>query len=83
MGKFVLLVGGGGVGLVIVYEILVCGVLELVLYDIDVGCCDGLIVWLNVIFFGCVCVGSDDLCGFVLVVNVMFLGMCEIDFLFV
>ncbi|MTH64116.1 shikimate dehydrogenase family protein [Paracoccus shanxieyensis] len=78
-GKPALLVGGGGAGSAIAYEILARGASELALHDIDAGRRDGLIARLNAIFPGRVRVGSDDPRGFALVANATPLGMRETD----
>lgn len=78
-GKPALLVGGGGAGSAIAYEILARGASELALHDIDSARRDALIVRLNTSFPGRTRIGSRDPRGFALVSNATPLGMREDD----
>ncbi|MGV6875039.1 shikimate dehydrogenase family protein [Pseudochelatococcus sp. B33] len=78
-GKPALLVGAGGAGSAIAYEILARGASELALHDIDAGRRDTLIARLNDAFPGKARAGSADPRGFALVVNATPLGMREGD----
>lgn len=74
VGVLVLVVGVGGVGLVIVVLFVKVGVVYLVLFDL-VGV-EVLVGCLIVVYFDLkVMIGSKDLVGFDIVVNVLFLGM--------
>lgn len=78
-GKDVLLVGAGGAGSAIAYEILARGASELALHDIDIARRDALIERLDAAFPGRVRVGGADPRGFALVANATPLGMTEGD----
>ena len=78
-GKPALLVGTGGAGSAIAYEILVRGASELALHDIDTGRRDALITRLNLAFPGKARIGGTDPRGFALVANATPLGMREAD----
>lgn len=78
-GKSALLVGTGGAGSAIAYEILARGATELALHDIDAGRRDALIARLNAAFPGRARIGGDDPRGFALVANATPLGMREGD----
>ncbi|TCT12461.1 shikimate dehydrogenase [Tepidamorphus gemmatus] len=78
-GKTALLVGAGGAGSAIAYEILARGASELALHDIDTARRDALIERLNVTFPGRARVGGTDPRGFALVANATPLGMGEGD----
>lgn len=74
-GKPALLVGTGGAGSAIAYEILARGAAEIALHDIDAGRRDALIERLNREFPGRARRGSTDPRGFALVANATPLGM--------
>lgn len=78
-GKAALLVGTGGAGSAISYEILARGASELALHDIDTARRDALIARLNERFPGKARVGGTDPRGFALVANATPLGMREGD----
>jgi shikimate dehydrogenase len=78
-GKTALLVGGGGAGSAIAYEILARGASQLALHDIDTARRDALVDRLNVAFPGRATVGGTDPRGFALVANATPLGMREGD----
>lgn len=78
-GKPALLIGAGGAGSAIAYEILARGASELALTDIDASRRDTLISRLNVEFPGRARIGSDDPRGFALVANATPMGMRESD----
>lgn len=78
-GKPALLVGTGGAGSAIAYEILARGASELALHDIDTTRRDSLIARLAQAFPGKVRVGDTDPRGFGLVANATPLGMREGD----
>lgn len=78
-GKPALLVGAGGAGSAIAYEILARGATELAIHDIDAVRRDTLIERLKVFFPGRVRAGSPDPRGFALVANATPLGMREGD----
>lgn len=78
-GKPALLVGGGGAGSAIAYEILARGASELALHDIDTARRDALIARLDAAFPGRVRAGGTDPRGFALVANATPLGMREAD----
>ncbi len=78
-GKAALLVGTGGAGSAIAYEILARGALELALHDIDLARRDALIRRLDQEFPGKVRIGSTDPRGFQLIANATPLGMREGD----
>ena len=78
-GKTALLVGGGGAGSAIAYEILARGASHLALHDIDTSRRDALIDRLNAAFPGRAGVGGTDPRGFALVANATPLGMREDD----
>ena len=78
-GKSALLVGAGGAGSAIAYEILARGASELAIHDLDSHRRDKLIDRLNQSFPGGARVGSDDPRGFALVGNATPLGMREGD----
>ncbi|WP_237168558.1 shikimate dehydrogenase family protein [Paracoccus shandongensis] len=77
--KPALLVGTGGAGSAIAYEILARGASELALHDIDTARRDALIARLNDRFPGKARVGGTDPRGFALVANATPLGMREGD----
>lgn len=74
-GKPALLVGAGGAGSAIAYEILARGASELALHDIDTDRRDALLARLAAAFPGRVRVGNRDPRGFALVANATPLGM--------
>lgn len=74
-GKPALLVGAGGAGAAIAYEILARGAAELAVHDIDATRRDTLIARLNADFPGRARAGSTDPRGFALVANATPLGM--------
>jgi len=78
-GKPALLVGTGGAGSAIAYEILARGASELALHDIDAARRDALIARLDAAFPGRVRIGGTDPRGFALVANATPLGMREGD----
>lgn len=78
-GKPALLVGAGGAGSAIAYEILARGASELALHDVDLARRDALIARLNEAFPGKARIGSTDPRGFALVANATPLGMREND----
>lgn len=78
-GKPALLVGAGGAGAAIAYEILARGATELALHDIDAGRRDRLLDRLNAAFPGRARIGSTDPRGFALVANATPLGMRQGD----
>lgn len=78
-GKPALLVGTGGAGSAIAYEILARGASELALHDIDTARRDALIARLGQAFPGRVRIGDTDPRGFALVANATPLGMREGD----
>lgn len=78
-GKSALLVGSGGAGSAIAYEILSRGASELAIHDIDAPKRDRLIAGLNAAFPGRARLGSRDPRGFDLVANATPLGMRESD----
>lgn len=78
-GKAALLVGGGGAGSAIAYEILARGASQLALHDIDAARRDALIDRLNGAFPGRARIGSTDPRGYALVANATPLGMREGD----
>lgn len=78
-GKSALLVGTGGAGSAIAYEILARGASELALHDIDTDRRDTLIARLEDTFPGRVRIGSTDPRGFALVANATPLGMRDGD----
>lgn len=78
-GKPALLVGTGGAGSAIAYEILARGASELALHDIDTARRDALIARLNQAFPGKARAGDTDPRGFALVANATPLGMREGD----
>ncbi|MFT4149932.1 MAG: shikimate dehydrogenase [Paracoccaceae bacterium] len=78
-GKPALLVGTGGAGSAIAYEILARGASELALHDIDTTRRDALIARLNESFPGKARIGGTDPRGFALVANATPLGMREGD----
>ena len=78
-GKSALLVGTGGAGSAIAYEILARGAAELALHDIDTARRDALIARLAERFPGRIRAGSADPTGFALVANATPLGMREGD----
>lgn len=78
-GKPALLVGTGGAGSAIAYEILARGASELALHDIDTARRDSLIARLDQAFPGKVRVGNTDPRSFALVANATPLGMREGD----
>lgn len=79
VGKPALLVGTGGAGSAIAYEILARGASELALHDIDAARRDGLIARLNERFPGKARAGGTDPRGFALVANATPLGMRDGD----
>lgn len=78
-GKPALLVGTGGAGSAIAYEILARGASELALHDIDTARRDALIARLNQAFPGKARAGDTDPRGFALVANATPLGMRDGD----
>lgn len=78
-GKSALLVGSGGAGSAIAYEILARGASDLAIHDIDAPKRDRLIAGLNAAFPDRARVGSTDPRGFDLVANATPLGMRESD----
>jgi shikimate dehydrogenase len=78
-GKPALLVGTGGAGSAIAYEILARGASELALHDIDTLRRNALIARLNDAFPGRARIGGVDPRGFALVANATPLGMREGD----
>lgn len=78
-GKPALLVGTGGAGSAIAYEILARGASELALHDIDTARRDALLARLDKAFPGKVRTGGTDPRGFALVANATPLGMREGD----
>lgn len=78
-GKPALLVGAGGAGSAIAYEILARGASEFALHDIDTAKRDALIARLNEAFPGRARAGGTDPRGFALVANATPLGMREGD----
>ncbi|MDO5604004.1 MAG: shikimate dehydrogenase [Paracoccus sp. (in: a-proteobacteria)] len=78
-GKPALLIGAGGAGSAIAYEILARGASRLALHDIDTTRRDRLIARLNAAFPGRACAGGTDPRGFALVANATPLGMREDD----
>lgn len=78
-GKAALLVGAGGAGSAIAYEILSRGASQLALHDIDTMRRDALIARLNQAFPGKAHIGNSDPRGFQLVANATPLGMREGD----
>ncbi|MDO6966714.1 shikimate dehydrogenase family protein [Rhizobium alvei] len=78
-GKPALLIGAGGAGSAIAYEILARGATELALHDIDAGKRDALLARLNEAFPGKARAGSTDPRGFALIANATPLGMREGD----
>ncbi|MEI4485976.1 shikimate dehydrogenase [Frigidibacter sp. MR17.14] len=78
-GRRALLVGTGGAGAAIAYEILARGAATLALHDIDAARRDALITRLAPEFPGRLQVGSADPTGFDLVANATPLGMREGD----
>lgn len=78
-GEPALLVGTGGAGSAIAYEILARGASELALHDIDHARRDALIARLNEAFPGRARIGGVDPRGFALVANATPLGMREGD----
>lgn len=78
-GRSALLVGAGGAGSAIAYEILARGASELALHDIDTGRRDRLLARLQAAFPGRARASSPDPRGFALVANATPLGMREGD----
>lgn len=78
-GHPALLVGTGGAGAAIAYEILARGAARLAVHDIDTARRDALIARLEPRFPGRITVGSPDPTGFTLVTNATPLGMREGD----
>ncbi|RWR29291.1 shikimate dehydrogenase [Sinirhodobacter populi] len=78
-GKPALLIGAGGAGAAIAYEILARGASELAVHDIDATRRDTLLARLNAAFPGKARIGSTDPRGFILVANATPLGMREGD----
>lgn len=78
-GQSALLVGTGGAGSAIAYEILVRGAAELAVHDLDAGRRDALIARLDRRFPGRIRAGSADPTGYALIVNATPLGMREGD----
>lgn len=74
-----LLVGAGGAGSAIAYEILARGASQLAVHDVDAARRDDLIARLNAAFPGRAGIGGTDPRGFALVVNATPLGMAEGD----
>ncbi|MBD3763861.1 MAG: shikimate dehydrogenase [Rhodobacterales bacterium] len=74
-GKSALLVGAGGAGSAIAWEILARGASDLALHDVDTARRDALIARLSADFPGRVRAGSPDPRGFALVANATPLGM--------
>lgn len=78
-GKSVLLVGCGGAGSAIAYEILLRGAKRLALHDVDAGRRDYLVERLSTAFPCRVGVGSADPTGYDLVANATPMGMQPTD----
>lgn len=78
-GRSALLVGAGGAGSAIAYEILSRGASELAVHDVDHARRDDLIARLDEAFPGRTRVGGTDPTGFALVANATPLGMREGD----
>jgi len=78
-GRRVLLVGAGGAGSAIAFEVLARGAAMLAIHDIDEARRDGLVARLSGRFPGRVGIGSADPRGFDLVANATPLGMREGD----
>lgn len=74
-GRPALLVGAGGAGAAVAYEILARGAADLAIHDIDTARRDALIGRLSERFAGRVRVGGTDPRGFALVADVTPLGM--------
>lgn len=74
-GRSALLIGAGGAGAAVAYEILARGAAELALHDIDAARRDALIGRLSERFPGRVRAGGTDPRGFALVADVTPLGM--------
>lgn len=79
VGKTALLVGTGGAGSAIAYEILARGAAALAVHDIDTARREALIARLAERFPGRIRAGSPDPTGFALVANATPLGMREGD----
>ncbi|SFU16083.1 shikimate dehydrogenase [Mesorhizobium sp. YR577] len=75
VGKSALLIGCGGAGSAIAFEILERGASELAIHDIDVARRDDIVVRLDARFPGKVRSGSDDPTGFDFVANATPMGM--------
>ena len=78
-GKRALLVGVGGAGSAVAYEILQRGAASLAIHDLNTERRDQTIARLNERFAGSVSVGSSDPTGFDFVANVTPVGMRESD----
>ena len=78
-GDRALLIGAGGAGSAVAYEILARGASYLAIYDVDEQRLSGLVERLNERFPGRVGVGSPDPGGYQLVANVTPVGMKEGD----
>ena len=78
-GRRALLVGAGGAGSAVGYELADGGIEHLAVHDIDSGRRDALLAKLNRSFPGRASVGSDDPTGFDIVVNATMAGMRETD----
>lgn len=78
-GKPALLVGAGGAGAAIAYEILARGASSLAIHDIDAARRDALLARLGEAFPGRARIGGTDPRGFALVANATPLGMNEDD----
>lgn len=74
-GKPVLLVGAGGAGAAVAFEILARGAAELAIHDVDAARRDALIGRLGERFPGRVRIGGTDPRGFALIADVTPLGM--------
>lgn len=75
VGKRVLLIGAGGAGAAIAYEVLAAGAAHLAIHEIDTARRDALIARLQAPFAGRVSIGSDDPSGFDVIANATPLGM--------
>lgn len=78
-GRRVLLIGAGGAGAAIAYEVLAKGAAHLAICEIDAARRDSLIARLEAAFPGRLSVGTDDPTGFDIIANATPLGMCEGD----
>lgn len=78
-GKQVLLIGAGGAGAAIAYEVLRDSAAHLAVHDIDEARRDSLISRLETVFPGTLSVGSDDPTGFDVVAHATPMGMRDGD----